>query len=252
MNLIKTKSFSLATYSKGDKNSKKFALVLPGKLDTKDYTHIISHVNYLSDMGYFALSFDPPGTWESPGNISLYNTTNYLKAIDELIEHFGNKETLIMGHSRGGSMAMLAGTTNPHVTAFTAVMSYSYMRNYKDRKEKEWIKAGFITSMRDLPPGGGPKVKRFDLPYSFLKDQKQYDVSEKLKKSTKPKLFIAGKHDILVLPQRIKEAYELAAKPKEFYELDSEHDYRLHAKLIEEVNKVVGDFLKTYNQLYHV
>ena len=69
MNLIKTESFQLATYSQGDSESKKLALVLPGKLDTKDYSHMKSHVKYLAIMGYFALSFDPPGTWESKGDI---------------------------------------------------------------------------------------------------------------------------------------------------------------------------------------
>ena len=66
MNIIKTKTFELAAYTKGDQNSPKLALVLPGRLDTKDYIHNTSLVDYLSRRGYFALSFDPPGTWESP------------------------------------------------------------------------------------------------------------------------------------------------------------------------------------------
>jgi pimeloyl-ACP methyl ester carboxylesterase len=247
--LITTKSFTLAINAKGDPNSEKLALVLPGKLDTKDYAHMTSHVDYLSKLGYFALSFDPPGTWESPGDISLYNTTNYLKAVNELMEHFGNKPTFVMGHSRGGSMAMLAGTTNPHVTAFAAIMAYSYIRSYKEPTEEDWKKTGYITSMRDLPPGGGSKVKRFDLPYSFLEDQKQYVIGDKLKESTKPKLFISGKQDVTVSPEKIREAYELASQPKELYELNSDHNYRLHTELIEEVNKVVGDFLRKYKQI---
>jgi pimeloyl-ACP methyl ester carboxylesterase len=247
--LIKTKSFTLAINSKGDANSGKLALVLPGKLDTKDYAHMVSHVNFLADLGFFALSFDPPGTWESPGDIKLYNVTNYLKAINELIFYYGNKQTFVMGHSRGGSMAMFAGTANPYITAFTAIMSYAYIRNYKDATEEEWRKTGYVTSMRDLPPGGGPKIKRFDLPYSFLEDQKKYAIGDNLSKSTKPKLFILGKRDVTVSPEKVRETYEMSARPKELYELDSDHDYRLHAELIEEVNKVVGDFLRRYKQI---
>lgn len=93
MNIIKTKNFELAVYTKGDQDSPKLALVLPGRLDTKDYIHNTSLVDYLASQSYIALSFDPPGTWESSGNIELYTTTNYLKAVDELIEHFGNKQT---------------------------------------------------------------------------------------------------------------------------------------------------------------
>lgn len=62
MNLIKTENFQLAIYSQGNSNSSKLALVLPGKLDTKDYANMRGHVNYLANLGYFALSFDPPGT----------------------------------------------------------------------------------------------------------------------------------------------------------------------------------------------
>ena len=91
MHVIQTDSFEIAVYSKGDINSKKFALVLPGKLDTKDYFHMKSHVDYLAHLGFFALSFDPPGTWDSPGDIRLYTMTNYLKAIHELIAYFGNR-----------------------------------------------------------------------------------------------------------------------------------------------------------------
>src|SRR3990167_11532189 len=172
--MIKTNSFTLATYQKGNPDSKKLALVLPGKLDTKDYAHMRSHVDFLSNLGFLALSFDPPGTWESPGDISLYTTTNYLKAIDELIEYFGNKPTFLVGHSRGGSMAMLAGMRNPHVFAFGAAMSYVYDKNYKSQaSDEEWKKKGYWESARDLPPGGGPKTKIFRLPYTFQKDQEK-------------------------------------------------------------------------------
>src|SRR3989338_8571987 len=124
MQLIKTASFELAIYAHGEKTSSSLALVLPGKLDTKDYPHMKNHVGYLSARNYLALSFDPPGTWESPGGIELYTMTNYLKAINELIEYFGNKPTVLMGHSRGGSMAMLAGVQNKYVTHIIAVMSH--------------------------------------------------------------------------------------------------------------------------------
>src|SRR3972149_11567035 len=124
MERIKTKNFELAVYEKGNEGAAKIALVLPGRLDTKDYVHMRSHVDFLAANGFFALSFDPPGTWESPGGIELYTTTNCLVAVDELIAYFGNKPTLLAGHSRGGTVAMLAGTKNPHVDRFISIFSY--------------------------------------------------------------------------------------------------------------------------------
>jgi pimeloyl-ACP methyl ester carboxylesterase len=124
MNVIKTKSFELAVYAKGDPNSPKLAIVVPGRLDTKDYIHNTSLVDYLAQLGYYAVSFDPPGTWESPGGMELYTSTNCIEAVNELIEHFGNKPTVVAGHSRGGTVAMLAGTTNQHITHIIPIFSY--------------------------------------------------------------------------------------------------------------------------------
>lgn len=247
--LVKTESFELAILSKGNPNSKKLALVLPGKLDTKDYSHMINHVNFLAGLGFFALSFDPPGTWESPGDIDLYNVTNYLKAINELISYYGDRPAFVMGHSRGGSMAMLAGTTNPKITAFAAAMSHSYSPNRKSKDDEKFEKEGVLVSFRELPPGTGEKVKEFVLPYSFLEDQRKYDMEPDLRNSKIPKLFIAGKNDITVNPEDVRKVYEMAGEPKEFAELDSDHNYRFHIDLIEEVNKIVGEFLAKYPQI---
>lgn len=59
MDIIKTKSFELAVITEGDKNAAKLAIVIPGRLDTKDYAQNPSHIKFLASKGYFALSFDP-------------------------------------------------------------------------------------------------------------------------------------------------------------------------------------------------
>lgn len=238
MQLLKTKSFELATYAAGDGNADRLALVLPGRLDTKDYAHMRSHVDFFASKGMHSLSFDPPGTWESPGDLSLYTTENYLKAIDELIALFGHKPTVVMGHSRGGSVAMVAGIRNPSVTHFVAVMSH-YGPSALGDKARE---AGVSTSFRDLPPGTAPtkEKKRFDLSLSYFDDSTLYTDMESCKK---PKLFFYGLRDTLVEPNEVRETYEQAAEPKQLCELDSEHDYRYHPDIIEKVNEVVGAFL---------
>jgi len=254
MPIIQTKSFKLAIYKNGDEKSAKLALVLPGKLDTKNYAHMRSHVDYLANRGYLALSFDPPGTWDSQGGIELYTMTNYVRAVHELIEYFGTqsssqakrKEIFVMGHSRGGSIAMLAGISNPRVTHFASIMSY-YSFNPKAHPEypdEDWKKNGVKQSKRDLPTDKN-QTRVFNLPYNFLEDQIQYDMLDGLKNSKKPKLFVFGKKDSLVRPEVVKIAYEAAAQPKKLQEIDSDHDYRFHPELIEEMNEIIGDFLDT-------
>jgi len=245
MTLVKTKSFELAIYKKGDQNSPKLAIIIPGRLDTKDYAHNTSLVDYLGTQGYFALSFDPPGTWESPGNIELYTTTNLLKAVDELIEYYGNKPTLLAGHSRGGTIAMLDGPKNNYVTHFIPIFSYY---GAPSDPEEERIVDGKVISYRDLPPGDikTREQKEFGLPLNYFEDGKQYNALPSLKTCTKPKLFFYGIEDDMNDPEDVKKAYKESAEPKMIHPLKSDHDYRYHPEIIEEVNKIVGEFLDKY------
>jgi pimeloyl-ACP methyl ester carboxylesterase len=236
MEKIKTPSFELAIYKKGDKNAEKLILCLPGRLDTKDYAHMRSHVDFFASKGYLAISFDPPGTWESSDDISLYTTQNYLKAVDELIELYGNRPTITLGHSRGGTMAMMAGINNKYVTHFVAVMSHY------GPSEKPKELGDVRVSYRDLPPGTEETLERksFNLPMGYFDDPTPYTG---LELCAKPKLFFLGKHDDLVLPEEVRETYGLAAEPKQLHELDSNHDYRYHSEIIKEVEKAIEGFL---------
>jgi pimeloyl-ACP methyl ester carboxylesterase len=243
MDIIKTKSFRLAIITEGDKDSAKLAILVPGRLDTKDYAQNPSHMKFLANKGYFALSFDPPGSWDSPGGLGLYSTTNYIKAVDELIEYFGNKPTLLMGHSRGGTVAMLAGPKNINVTHMVSVNS-----SYGGPIDSDKPEPGHTSpSFRDLPPGTSrtKEQRRFDLPYEYFVDSEQYNALDGLATCSKPKLFFYGSHDKLTSREIVKHMFNVSAEPKTIHELDVEHDYRLHPDIIEEVNKVVGEFLST-------
>ena len=244
MDIIKTKSFELAIITAGNQDATKLAIVMPGRLDTKDYTQNPSHIKYLASKDFFALSFDPPGSWDSPGNLDLYTTTNYIKAVNELIEYFGNKPTLLMGHSRGGTVAMLAGPVNPHVTHMISVNS-----SYGGAIDKDAPVPGEVhVSYRDLPPGDirTKEKKRFDLPYHYFEDTDKYDALEGLKNCNKPKLFFYGSKDELTNPKLVKHMFDKSMDPKMIHELNTEHDYRLHPDIIDEVNEVVGKFLDTF------
>jgi len=242
MKIVKTKSFELAVYEKGDLNSPKFAIVIPGRLDSKDYAHNTSLVDFLASRGYHALSFDPPGTWESPGDIELYTTTNCLQAVNELIELFGNKPTVLLGHSRGGTIAMLAGTKNPHVTHIVPIFSYY---GAPSDPEEERVENGKVTSYRDLPPGTEKtkQQKMFALPLNYFKDGAQYDALPGLRTCTKPKLFFYGRQDVMNDPEDVKKSFQESAEPKFIYGVDSEHDYRLNPEIISEINTIIGQFL---------
>ena len=242
---IKTLSFELAVYAKGDRSAKRVVLVLPGRLDTKDYIHMTSLVNALAEQGYYAVSFDPPGSWESGGDTKEYSTTNYIKAVNELIEYFGNKPTVLAGHSRGGTVSILVGATNQNVKAIIPIMATYGAASAPTEND---IKAGEHRTTRDLPPGGSRTGKQveFTLPLSYFDDAKRYKPAEEPKGIKIPKLVIYGRSDSFTSPERVKEVFASASEPKELLGLDCDHNYRYYPKMIEKVNNAVVAFLQKY------
>lgn len=245
MKIIKTKSFELATNTQGDEKSEKIAILLPGRLDTKDYACFNNHAEYLTKHGFFVVSFDPPGTWDSPGGIGLFTTTYYIKAVNELIEYFGNKPTFLLGHSRGATVAIIVGAANPHVIGYVAVMS-SYGGPSKPTQGD--IERGYRISYRDLPPGTEKtkEQKKFELPINYFVDGEKYNAAESLTKSTKPKLLFYGTRDEFTETNEAEEVFNNTPEPKMVHRLDSDHDYRYHPDVVEEVNNVIGTFLTKY------
>lgn len=233
---IQTKSFDLAVYRQGDDSAERLAIVLPGKLDSKDYANMRGHVDFLARSGFLAISFDPPGTWDSGGDIAEYTMTNYILAIEEIIEYFGNKPTVAIGHSMGGSMAMFAAINSPSVIGFAAIMSPYKFDHLVNRIEG-------ATSRRDLPDN--PRKERiYNVPKTFFEDVLTYNAAEGLRALKKPKLYISGTDDSTITPQTITEIFEISSDPKELICLNSDHDYRHNPKVINEINTILLEWLK--------
>ncbi len=154
---------------------------------------------------------------------------------------------MLLGHSRGGTVAILAGTTNPAVVGIVVIMA-TY--GAPSSPSKEAVQAGVDMSYRDLPPGTQKtsKQKEFALSLNYFKDGKQYNVVNVLKICTKPKLLFYGTRDEFTTPEKVKEVFNSIPEPKMIYKLNSDHDYRYHTDIIEEVNRVVGDFLVRFEQ----
>lgn len=76
--MIRTKSFELAANIKGDKNSERVAIVLPGRLDTKGYECFNAHLDLFAQKGYLAVCFDPPGSRDSLADRLLRGEKNLL------------------------------------------------------------------------------------------------------------------------------------------------------------------------------
>jgi pimeloyl-ACP methyl ester carboxylesterase len=241
MKLIQTKSFQIAVNEYGDSALDKVIIMLPGRLDTKDYVNFVKHGEMLAGLGCYAVAIDPPGTWDSPGDIADYSTTMYVSAVNELIETLGNKPTILLGHSRGGATAMLA-SGNPNVAGIilinAAYGSPSIGKSYI-------LSSDYIIEYRDLPPGDKRTAEKleFKLPTNYFKDGQQHHPSDELMEFTKPKLIIHASCDEFVSLDRLMTIYNNVPTPKTFLEIDSTHDYRLFPEAIEASNKAIKEFI---------
>jgi len=246
MSIIKTRSFELAVLTRGSETSRNLALILPGRLDTKDYGNFVSHAEYLADRGYFAVVIDPPGTWESPGDIGLYNTTNYLQAINEVIEYFGSRPTLLIGHSRGAAASILASMSHPAIIGIIPVMPNLGTPTPPGDKA---LQVGYKLEQRDLRPGTLPteEHKEFNLPIAYWTDGAQYNPAEVFKKCTKPKLLIYGDQDRFTPVHEITSLFKTLPEPKMLVEVSSGHDYRYHGEVVQKINQEMGKFIDTYD-----
>ncbi|HSW99350.1 MAG TPA: alpha/beta hydrolase [Candidatus Saccharimonadales bacterium] len=242
---VTTPSFRLAVYTVGDPQAPRLALCLPGYCDTKDYPDLRTHADLLAARGYYAVAFDPPGTWGS-GDIALYTTTNYLKAIDELVALYGARPTLLLGKSMGGRMAQL-GAQNPAVCGLVSVVGSATGAIADDViTEEAWVAHPRHAPHRDLP-NDPTQFRDFTIPYSFVEDAARYDALAVLPSLQMPKLYIAGQDDTLVPPEKLRRAYDAAGDPKKFVVLPMGHDYRKDPAQLKLVNDTIAQWLSENN-----
>lgn len=221
--------------------SDKLAILCPGYLDTKDYTHLVKLAEALASCGYTVARFDPIGTWESDGDISEYTITQYLDDIKNVLEYMLNqgsfKHILLGGHSRGGRLSILYAARDPRISIVLGIMPSS--GSITGKRRAEWEKEGSIFSKRDLPDDKSV-VKEFRVPFSHVLDEDKYDVIGDVNKIKAPIILIAGELDNLVLPEDVKEIFDNSNEPKKYIVLKGiGHNYRHNLDEIEIVNNEI-------------
>jgi pimeloyl-ACP methyl ester carboxylesterase len=247
MKILETKNLRIAANVSGSEDSPKLAILMPGRLDTKDYTNFISHADYLSRRGFLVAAIDPTTTWDSPGELDNYTTSSYVQAINEIINYFGNRSTLLLGHSRGGATAMLSSAN----LAVCGLVLINAAYGSPTSPDPAKLEGGKLVEYRDLPPGKvrTAEQKRFDLPLSYFEDGSKHDPVTVLAAYKGPKLLVHAVGDEFVSVARVKEIFKRLSDPKILLEINGTHDYRLYPEEIEAVNTALGVFIDKYLSL---
>lgn len=218
----------------------KTAILLPGFLDSKDYTHMVRIVEMLEGGGYSTIRLDPCDLWET-GNVARYNVTNYLNDIKKTVEGVPRGEIVLIGHSLGGYLAILAGSAFERVTT---VISLCSPDNLETLVAEKWEKTGVRISTRDLP-NDKSKSRKFSLPYSFVSDAAKYSALEAIRNLNKPLMLFIALEDTSVLPETTEKLVEAAKTPYVVRQEGIGHNFR-HS---EEETAVVVDRIKKFLEL---
>ena len=218
----------------------KLALLLPGYLDSCEYLHMKVFDDRLNKLGYTVERFDPCGLW-STNKVELYSISNYINQIKDKISSHDIKsleEVLLIGHSLGGFVAIVAGAMLPEITKIVSLCPPPDLAGASIK----WNSSGIRTSERDLPDN--PEQTRiFNIPISFAEDAEKYSALESIAILEKPIMILIGMEDTVVFPEESEKLVKKSSKAYVVKLAGIGHDFRKSynecTKVMEEIEKFI-------------
>lgn len=225
------------------------AVLLPGFLDSKDYTSSVALAHKLPTIGITAVRFDPRGTWQSGGCPADCTTTQQIHDVTAILDSSSRSDPdrrILIGYCYGAYVAALSATSDERVTEVVAIMptrSFIWTEDYDESKDT-WRVDGERCYTRDLPASAGSVTVR--VPYSVVEDAKSYRRADPWENLHQPILFIAGKDDGLITPDGVQALHDkCCSQHKELAVLPGvHHDYRYDEKQIATVDRTVLEWLR--------
>ncbi|MBP9817894.1 alpha/beta hydrolase [Candidatus Shapirobacteria bacterium] len=217
----------------------KLALLLPGYLESPDYHHLVVIGEKLKSLGYTTIRVDACHLWETR-NASLYTTTNYLHQVEDIIKSFQSQnptEIILVGHSQGSFVALLAGNNNLNITKIIGLC----LPNPLGQSSHKWVN-GVRISQKDLP-NDSTKFREFSIPISYVHDRDQYSLMNELKKITQPLLVIMGQDDPSV--SEVEAVVKELNLPNFIKIKNMGHDFRQSDELCHQVANEIAIFLRS-------
>ena len=216
----------------------KLALLLPGYLDSPDYLHLKIFEDRLRELEFSVERLDPCHLWEN-GNVGNYSITNYIKHVHGKVDIYNKKnpkEIVLIGHSLGGFIAIIAGSRIKEVTKIVALCPPPDRIGPSLRWEKDRPRY----SKRELP-NNPEQFRSFEVPYSFVQDGLTYSAVEEVANINKPIMIFIALDDKSVLPQDTERIVANANKPYVVRQPNMGHSFR-HSE--EESNIVMDEIEK--------
>lgn len=185
------------------------------------------------------IRLDPCNLW-SNGNIQEYSITNYLKDIRKVIDEYADKnlsDLILVGHSVGGFVSIIAGERYPEVTKIVSLCPPSGF----DNPPVKWKGEEDRIAHRDLPTDPA-KSREFRVPISFAYDSFKYDTITAIRNIEKPLMLFIALEDTVVPPQDTEKLVDAANAPYVIRLEGIGHDFRHSKKECEIVMEEIENF----------
>ncbi len=211
------------------------AVVLPGFLDNGRGEGAATLAKAIWDSGRTAITFDPRGTWRSPGAIEEMDPGIQVQdVLDVVADQRRYRRVALIGHSLGALVACLAAAQDERITDVVAIMpprcfvwpfdyDESLDRWGRQRRIAVWHK-GVSWAFR-VPHEVVTRAADHNLPAALARMDERARI-----------LFIAGSEDQVIPTDSVRRLYtECRAPEKKIRVLPIGHDYRDrpdHRKLV--------------------
>lgn len=216
-------------YINDDKlNKKPLVLFVHGFKGFKNWGGFPYMLNRLSSSGYAAACFnfshngvtiDKPEEFTRLDLFALNTFSRELNEIGIIIDHFYENEKkynidkekiILIGHSRGGGISIIAAAKDKRVKCLVTLASVSQFDRYSDKLKHEWKEKGYI----EVENSRTKQIMRLNA--TLLKDIETnietLNILSAASKLTIPALFIHGKEDLAVRFKESEEIYEKSNK----------------------------------------
>lgn len=178
-----------------------------------------SHISHaLAEEGFAVLRFDFTGLGGSDGdfaNTNFSSNVEDLQAAADYLAHHYQPPSLLVGHSLGGTAALVAALKLDSVKCVATLGAPA---------QPEHILKQFRADVQNIKTQGEAQVilagRQFSIKKQFIEDVEQYRMNEKLRSLNKALLVLHSPRDTVVSVNQAELLYTAARHPKSFISLD--------------------------------
>ncbi|NOX65541.1 MAG: prolyl oligopeptidase family serine peptidase [Chlorobi bacterium] len=218
---------SITSYGNENISNNSCIIITHGFKGFKDWGFFPYTAEYLSNLGYYVITFNFSHNGigsnkleftelekfaENTFSLEIEELTEIVKAYREnFFGEVNNPKIGLLGHSRGGAIALLTALNLDRITAVVTWSSVSNLDRYSERQKIEWRKKGYFAVMNSRTK------QEMRLNVSLLNDLEankddKLNITKAAANLGIPLLIAHGKEDLAVKFKEAEELYEHSDK----------------------------------------